>query len=213
MTRRARQAVDLAFYAAVLAPVAWLVARAARGALGANPIEAITRFTGDWALRFLLLSLAISPARRLFGWNALIHYRRAIGLTAFGYAALHVATWVGLDLGFDWSAVGEDLRKRPYITAGATAFVLLVPLALTSTRGWIRRLGGRRWARLHRLVYVAACAAVVHYWWLVKADVRAPRWYAAILAVLLLARLPLAGIARRAAPAAPLPAPRRRQSP
>ena len=197
MTRRARHAVDLAFYAAVLAPAAWLVWRAARGALGTNPVETITHVTGDWALRFLLLSLAISPARRLFGWNALIHYRRAIGLTAFGYAALHVATYAALDLGFDWSAVLEDLRKRPYIAAGATAFACLVPLAITSTRGWIRRLGGRRWARLHRLVYVAACAAVVHYWWLVKADVRTPAVYALLLAVLLLARLPLPGTAVR----------------
>lgn len=197
MTRRARHVLDVAVYAAIVAPAAWLGWRTAQGTLGANPVETLTHATGDWALRFLLLSLAVSPARRLLGWNALIHYRRLLGLTAFAYAVLHVANWVALDHWFDWPALLADLRKRPYITAGATAFLCLVPLALTSTRGWIRRLGGRRWSRLHRLVYLAAIAAVVHYWWLVKADVRAPFWYAAILAVLLLARLPLPGPAPR----------------
>jgi sulfoxide reductase heme-binding subunit YedZ len=163
-----------------LTPLAWLAAHD----LGANPIERITHFTGDWALRFLLLSLAVTPARRLLGWNGLIAYRRMLGLFAFFYAVLHLATFVVLDHFFDWNEIVADVYKRPYVTAGMTAFACLLPLAVTSTRGWIRRLG-RRWTQLHRLAYVAAVAAVVHYWWLVKADVSAPRRYAVILAVLL----------------------------
>lgn len=170
-----------------LVPAAWLGVGAYRDALGANPIEAITHTTGDWALRCLLVSLAITPLRRLSGWNRLIAYRRTFGLLAFTYALLHVATYVVLDHWFDWAAIVADVRKRPYVTVGAVALSCLVPLAVTSTRGWIRRLG-KRWTTLHRLAYVAAVAAVVHYWWLVKADVRAPLWYGAVLAVLLLAR-------------------------
>lgn len=171
-----------------LAPAAWLSVRAASGGLGANPIEAVTHFTGDWALRLLLLTLAVTPLRRLGGWNALVAVRRTLGLLTFFYAALHFLTWVGLDHFFDWNAIAADVAKRPYVTAGFTAFLCLMPLALTSTRGWIRRLG-RNWSRLHRLAYVAGVAAVVHYLWLVKADIRAPLAYAAVLAILLLARL------------------------
>ena len=181
--------------AVALVPVAWLAVGAYRDALGANPIETITHTTGDWALRFLLASLAITPLRRLSGWNRLIAYRRTFGLLAFAYAALHVSTYVVLDHWFDWTAIVADVRKRPYVTVGALAATCLVPLAVTSTRGWIRRLG-RRWTTLHRLAYVAAVAAVVHYWWLVKADVRAPFWYGAALAVLLAARA-VPGAARR----------------
>jgi sulfoxide reductase heme-binding subunit YedZ len=170
-----------------LLPLAWLIWAGARDDLGANPIEKITHVTGDWALRFLLLSLAVTPLRRLTGRNELIRYRRPLGLFAFFYAVLHVATFVVLDHFFDWQEIVADVYKRPYVTAGATAFLCLIPLAITSTRGWIRRLG-RRWTTLHRLVYVAGLAAVVHYWWLVKADVRAPLWYGAVLAVLLAAR-------------------------
>jgi sulfoxide reductase heme-binding subunit YedZ len=184
--------------ALALVPAASLVFGACRDALGANPIETITHTTGDWALRFLLASLAITPLRRLSGWNRLIAYRRTLGLLAFTYALLHVATYVVLDHWFDWAAIAADVRKRPYVTAGAAALTCLVPLAITSTRGWIRRLG-KRWTTLHRLAYVAAVAAVAHYWWLVKADVRAPLWYGAILAVLLLARALPAGAGRRLA--------------
>ncbi|HSP98854.1 MAG TPA: protein-methionine-sulfoxide reductase heme-binding subunit MsrQ [Candidatus Dormibacteraeota bacterium] len=180
--------------ALALLPAAWLAVGAWRDALGANPIEAITHATGLWGLRFLLASLAITPLRRLSGWNWLISYRRTLGLLAFTYAMLHVATFVVLDHYFDWTAIVADVRKRPYVTAGALAFTCLVPLALTSTRGWIRRLG-KRWTTLHRLAYVAAIAVVIHYWWLVKADVRAPLWYGAALALLLLART--APVARR----------------
>jgi sulfoxide reductase heme-binding subunit YedZ len=173
--------------ALALLPAVWLAIGAWRDALGANPIEEITHTTGLWGLRLLLASLAITPLRRLTGWNRLIAYRRTLGLLAFTYAVLHVATYVVLDHWFDWARILADIRKRPYVTAGAVAFACLVPLAITSTRGWIRRLG-KRWTALHRLAYVAAAAAVVHYWWLVKADVRAPFWYGAVLAILLLAR-------------------------
>jgi sulfoxide reductase heme-binding subunit YedZ len=177
-----------AVFTAALLPLAWLVYGALTDGLGANPIERITHVTGEWALRFLLLSLAVTPLRRLFGWNGLIAYRRMLGLFAFFYAVLHLCTWVGLDHSFDWPRLWADVRKRPYITAGMVAFSCLLPLAITSTRGWIRRLG-KRWTTLHRLAYVAAVAAVVHYWWLVKADVRGPGWYALGLAVLLAVRL------------------------
>jgi sulfoxide reductase heme-binding subunit YedZ len=169
------------------APLAGLGAAAALDRLGANPVETVTHVTGDWALRFLWLSLAVTPARRWLGWSALAPHRRTLGLLAFGYAVLHFATFLTLDLGFDWSLLGEELAERPYITAGFTGLVLLTPLAATSTRASMRRLG-RRWVKLHRLVYVAAVAASVHYWWLVKADVREPLVYAAVLGLLLLAR-------------------------
>lgn len=184
-----------AVFAAALLPLAWLVYGAVTDQLGANPIERITHVTGEWALRLLLVSLAVTPLRRLFGWNGLIAYRRMLGLFAFFYAVLHLGTWVGLDHDFDWPRLWADVRKRPYITAGAVAFSCLLPLAITSTRGWIRRLG-KRWTTLHRLAYVAAIAAVVHYWWLVKADVRGPGWYALALAVLLGIRLAYALQAR-----------------
>ena len=196
--------LKIAVFIACLVPVGWLAVDAYRGELGANPIETITHFTGDWALRILLLSLAVTPLRRLFGWNSLIRYRRMLGLFAFFYASMHLATWVGLDHFFDWGRLLADVRKRLYITAGATAFLCLLPLAITSTRGWIRRLG-KRWTMLHRLAYVAALAAVVHYWWLVKADVRAPFWYAGSLTLLLGVRAVYALRARFAA----APAPRR----
>jgi sulfoxide reductase heme-binding subunit YedZ len=183
-----------------LLPVAWLIVGFYRDELGANPIEKITHVTGDWALRFLLVSLAVTPLRRLLGWNGLIAYRRMLGLFAFFYAVLHLTTFTVLDHFFDWQEMIADVYKRPYVTAGMTAFVCLLPLALTSTRGWIRRLGSR-WTQLHRLAYVAAAAAVLHYWWLVKADVRAPFWYAAVLATLFAVRLVYRLTATRAAAA------------
>jgi sulfoxide reductase heme-binding subunit YedZ len=176
-------------FAASLGPLAYLLAGALQGSLGANPIETITRSTGTWTLRFLLLALAITPLRRLSGWNEIIRVRRMLGLFAFFYASLHLLTYVWLDQFFDWSSIVKDVAKRPFITAGFSAFLLLVPLALTSTAGMVRRLGGRAWRRLHRLAYVAPALGVVHYWWLVKADIRPPRNYGIVLGVLLLARL------------------------
>ena len=175
--------------AAALIPLARLVWGAWAGALGANPIEVITRATGEWTLIMLLVTLAVTPLRRITGANWLLRLRRMLGLTAFLYGCLHLITYVWLDQFFDLSAIVRDIVKRPFITAGFTAFVLLVPLALTSTDAMVRRLGARRWLALHRLVYVAAAVGVVHYWWLVKADLREPMFYAAVLAALLAARL------------------------
>lgn len=154
-------------------------------ALGANPIEAITRASGDWTLRFLLITLAVTPLRRLSGLNWLLRLRRMLGLFAFFYASLHFTTYLWLDQFFDLQAIAKDVLKRPFITVGFAAFVLLIPLAATSTNAAIRRLGGRRWQALHRSVYAIAILGVVHYWWLVKADIREPLMYAAILALLL----------------------------
>lgn len=181
-----------------LLPVAGLVRRYFTDDLGANPIETITHTTGDWALRFLLLTLAVTPLRRLSGLNAFIAYRRALGLLAFFYASLHLLAYVGLDYFFDWHAIVENVAERPFVTAGFAGFLCMLPLALTSTRGWIRRLG-RRWADLHRLVYIAGLAGVVHYWWLVKKDVRMPLIYAGGLAVLLGARVVFRVVDRTAA--------------
>jgi methionine sulfoxide reductase heme-binding subunit len=176
-------------FAACLLPLAWLVWAAFANRLGANPISEITNQTGTWTLRFLVLTLAITPLRRITGWNTLVRYRRMLGLFAFFYGALHLTTYVWLDQFFDAAHIVKDVTKRPFITAGFTAFVLMVPLALTSTAASIRRLGGRRWQTLHRLVYVSAALGVVHYWWLVKADISRPLTYGAILAVLFGARL------------------------
>ena len=156
--------------------------------LGVNPIEFITRFTGSWALIILIASLSVTPLRRITGWNELIKFRRMLGLFAFFYASLHFATYIGLDLFFDFSAIGKDIIKRPYITVGFFAFVIMVPLAATSTAGMIRRLG-KRWQQLHRLVYLAAIAGVIHFYWLVKADISRPAQYGAVLALLLGFRL------------------------
>ncbi len=169
-------------------PLAALAAGAALDGLGANPIEAITHETGAWGLRLLLATLAVTPLRRWTGWTWLAPYRRTLGLLCFSYACTHFATWALFDLGLDVGAIAEDVVKRPFVTAGLATLACLVPLALTSTRGWIRRLG-RRWTRLHRLVYLAATLAVLHFWWGVKADVREPFVYAAVLALLLTARL------------------------
>ena len=172
-------------FLACLGPVAWLGWGAWSGALGANPIETITRETGTWTLRFLALTLAVTPLRRIARWNDAIRFRRMLGLFAFFYGTLHLLTYLWLDQFFDWAAIAKDIYKRPFITAGASAFLVMLPLALTSTAGMIRRLGGRTWRRLHQFVYVAAVAGVVHYWWLVKADIRRPRNYAVLVAALL----------------------------
>lgn len=185
-----------AVFVAGLAPFLYLVWRAVAGELSANPIEDVTLTTGRWTLRLLMITLAVTPLRRLTGWQAAIRFRRMLGLFAFFYGTLHFLTYIVLDQFFALEFILADIAKRPYITAGFTAFVLLIPLALTSTAGMIRRLGGRRWALLHRLVYLSAVGGVVHYLWKVKADTRDPLAYAAVLAVLLGARLWLV-VARR----------------
>jgi methionine sulfoxide reductase heme-binding subunit len=184
-----RRWVKIAVFLLSLVPLAHLAWRAWTGDLTANPIEYITHFTGTWAIRLVVITLSITPLRKLLHMPDLIRFRRMIGLFAFFYASLHFATWFGLDKGFDLHEILADFTKRRFIIAGLTAFVCLVPLAVTSTKGWIRRLGGRGWQRLHRLIYVTAVAAVIHYYWLVKSDVRAPLFYGSLVAVLLAYRL------------------------
>lgn len=157
--------------------------------LGANPIDVITRTTGRWTLTFLLITLSVTPVRKLSGLTWLIRFRRMLGLFAFFYGSLHLMTYVWLDKFFDVHAMLHDIAKRRFITAGMTAWFLMLPLALTSTKSWIRRMGGKRWQKLHRLIYFSAAAGVVHFIWLVKADLRRPLTYGAVLAVLLSYRL------------------------
>lgn len=176
-------------FLACLGPLGMLVWRGLHSSLGANPIETITHTTGDWTLRFLLMTLAISPLRRITRQYWLIDYRRMLGLFAFFYGTLHLMTYVWLDKFFAVHEMLADIAKRRFITAGMTAFILMIPLALTSTKWSIRKLGGKRWQALHRLIYFSAAAGVVHYIWLVKADLRKPLEYAALLAVLLLYRI------------------------
>ena len=187
--RAARIGKPLIFVAALVPAsyLAWALLRAPEH-LGVNPAETLQLETGIWTLRFLLATLAVTPLRRLTGWHPIIQYRRMLGLFAFFYACLHLMTYVVLDRYFDFSGVWEDIVKRPFITAGMVAFVLMIPLAVTSTKGWIRRLG-RRWQLLHRLVYFSAAAACVHFIWKVKVAVGEPVYYAAILGVLLLFRM------------------------
>jgi sulfoxide reductase heme-binding subunit YedZ len=172
-------------FLAALVPFVALAAAALLDQLGANPIQEITHVTGDWTLRFVLITLAITPLRRLTGWNALIKYRRMLGLFAFFYSLMHFGTYIVLDQFFAWDLIGKDIVKRPFITVGFLGFTAMVPLALTSTTGWIRRLGGKRWQQLHRLIYVTAVAGVVHYLWLVKVVGSRQLAYAAVLTVLL----------------------------
>ena len=172
-----------------LVPLGMLVFRALTANLGANPVEFIQHATGDWTLRFLVITLCITPFRKLLKLPDLIRFRRMLGLFAFFCACLHFLTYLGPDQSFDLAAMWKDVYKRPFITVGFAAFVLLIPLALTSTAGWIRRLGGRRWQMLHRLIYISAICGVIHYYWLVKSAVLRPLTYAAIVAVLLLWRV------------------------
>ncbi len=172
-----------------LGPLMVLMGRIAGNDLGPNPVEAVVHFTGLWALRLLLVTLAVTPLRRVTGLPWLVRFRRMLGLFAFFYAVLHFTAYLVLDRTLVWDEVLKDLTERPYITLGFSALVLLVPLAVTSTRGWVRRLG-RRWQRLHRLVYGIAVLGVLHFLWLVKADLREPLLYAVLLAALLAARLP-----------------------
>jgi methionine sulfoxide reductase heme-binding subunit len=172
-----------------LLPLAALGWRALHGELTANPIEFITHATGDWTLRFLIITLCVTPFRKILYLPELIRFRRMLGLFAFFYACLHFTTYIWLDKFFDLPEMWKDIAKRKYITVGFTAFLLLIPLAVTSTAGWIRRLGGKRWQLLHRLIYVSATLGVIHYYWLVKSAVIRPLTYGAIVAILLLWRL------------------------
>ena len=174
---------------AAAVPALWLGWRIANDLFGADPVAEITHYSGDWALRFLLASLAMTPLRRITGRSEPIRFRRLLGLWAFFYATLHLATYLVLDLGGYWAQIAEDIVKRPFITVGFLAWLLLIPLAVTSTRGMMRRLG-RRWGQMHKLVYLIGILAVLHFWWLVKADVREPLIYAAILGLLFLLRWP-----------------------
>ena len=184
-----------------LAPFAWLAGRAcvvfglipadalggffSRGEVIANPLEYITHFTGDWTIRMIVATLAVTPLRKLLHAPDLIRFRRMLGLFAFFYGCCHFLTWLWLDKFFDLHEMLKDVAKRPFITLGFTALILMAPLAITSTTGWIRRLGGKRWQLLHRLIYITAVAAVIHYYWLVKSDVRLPLLYGTLVALLL----------------------------
>lgn len=199
--RREARGVRAVVWGVGLLPALLIGVRVRRDGLGANPIEALIETTGHWALILLLITLLVTPLRRLTGRNAWIKARRPLGLFAFFWATLHWLTYLGLDQTFDWGFILEDVAKRPYITVGTAAFLLLLPLAVTSTKGWIRRLG-RRWSVLHRLIYVAVPLVVVHYWWQVKADTRWPLVAAAVYLALMGARL---WLRRRAAARSPAP--------
>ncbi len=193
-----------------LAPAGLLVWQGLHHGLGANPIERITHATGDWTLRFLIIALAITPLRKVLRLPEMIRFRRLFGLFAFFYGCLHFTTYIWLDKFFDFAEMLKDVEKRRFITVGFTAFVLMIPLALTSTAGWIRRLGGKRWQNIHRSIYFSAIAGVIHYYWLVKSDVRKPLLYAALVFLLLawrvgdwLQRRRTAAPVRAASPTAP----------
>jgi sulfoxide reductase heme-binding subunit YedZ len=204
VSRRARIALKSIVWVAGLAPIAWLAWRVVTGTLGAEPIAIATRALGDWTLRCLLASLAMTPLRLVTGlaWPATL--RRLLGLFAFFYLVVHFLVWIVADHLFDWAAMGEDILKRPFITAGSLGLLCLIPLAATSTAGMVKRLGARTWKRLHRLAYVAGVLGVVHYLWLVKPGTRDPYWYAAALTVLLGVRAGHALRARRRGARAPV---------
>ena len=182
---RKRRWSKVVVFALGLVPLFWLLWRAYNHRLTANPIEYITHYTGDWTLRLVVITLCITPARKIFSRPELVKYRRMIGLFAFFYASLHFLTYLVLDKFFDWREILTDIGKRTYITVGFTALVILTALAVTSTTGWIRRLGGKRWQQLHRLIYLAVVAGVIHYYWSVKSDVRDPILYGFLAAMLL----------------------------
>jgi sulfoxide reductase heme-binding subunit YedZ len=183
------RALKVATFLVCLGPLTTLVWKAFHDQLGANPVDVITRSTGKWTLTFLLITLSVTPLRKLTASPWLVRFRRMLGLFAFFYGTLHLTTYLWLDKFFDVPAMLHDIAKRRFITAGMTAWTLMLPLALTSTAGWIRRLGGKRWQKLHRLIYVSAAAGVVHFVWLVKADLRRPLTFGIILVVLLAYRL------------------------
>jgi methionine sulfoxide reductase heme-binding subunit len=179
----------VAVFLACLIPAGILIWRVTHGEATANPIEFVEHWTGDWTMRFLIITLCITPLRKLVRMPQLIRFRRMLGLFAFFYACLHFSSWVGLDRFFDLHDMWADVQKRRFITVGFAAFVLLIPLAVTSTKGWIRRLGGKRWQWLHRAIYVSAILGVIHYAWLVKSDEHKPLQYAAMVGVLLAWRI------------------------
>lgn len=189
-------------FALCLLPLAHLVWQALHDDLGANPIEFVTHATGDWTLIFVVLTLSVTPGRRILRQPELIRFRRMLGLFAFTYGFLHFTCWYGLDKFFDFAEMWHDVHKRPFITMGFTGFILMVPLALTSTANSIRRLGGRRWRALHRLIYATAVAGVIHYYWLVKSDAHKPVRYGIVVAALLLYRVGV-WLSRRRARVAP----------
>jgi sulfoxide reductase heme-binding subunit YedZ len=180
-----------ALFAVCLIPAGILVGRGFEGNLSANPIEFVEHATGDWALRFLLITLAVTPLRKIFEQPLLTRFRRMLGLFAFFYATVHLLFYLIFDQSLDLTAIVADVLKRRYITVGMLGFVLMIPLAVTSTAAMVRRLGPKRWQLLHRLVYFCALAGVIHYYWLVKSDVREPLMYAGIWAVLMLYRVRL----------------------
>lgn len=175
-------------FVAALLPLVFLVYGFFTDNLGANPIEKILHETGFWALTFLMITLSVTPLKRISGWNKLNLLRRPLGLFAFFYVVLHFAVYLGLDRFFEWQEIVDDVSKRPYITVGFSAFLMLIPLAVTSTKGWIRKLG-KKWTKLHRLVYVIAVFGVIHFWWLVKKDISEPLIFAVVLTVLLAFRI------------------------
>lgn len=185
-----------------LAPVGVMVFDALTGHLAAEPIKDLTHRTGTWGITFITATLAVTPLRRLTGWNRLQSYRRMLGLFAFFYLGLHFLVYLVLDQFFDWHTIAQDIAKRPYITVGFTGLMLLVPLAVTSTKGWVRRLG-KRWVPLHALIYVTALAGVVHFTWSQKKDITRPTRYGVVLVVLLGTRLVPKGVWRRRPPAPP----------
>jgi sulfoxide reductase heme-binding subunit YedZ len=186
-----RLAKPLVFLLCLL-PLAFLAWQLATDRVGPNPVESVVHDTGLWALRLLLVTLAVTPLRRLTGWASLVRFRRMLGLFAFFYASLHLTAYLVLDRALVWHEVLADILKRPYVMVGFAAFVLLIPLAVTSTRGWVRRLG-RRWQTLHRSIYLIGVLGVLHFLWLVKADLREPLIYASLLALLLAFRVPWVG--------------------
>jgi len=175
----------VAVFVSCLVPLGILLREGFTGGLGANPVEFIEHATGDWTIRFLAITLAITPVRKMLNLPLLVRYRRMLGLFAFFYVCLHFSTYLIFDQMLSLSGMWQDVMKRRYITLGFLGFVLLAPLAVTSTAGWIRRLGGRRWRRLHQAIYVSAVAGVIHYYWLVKSDIRQPLLYAGIIGGLL----------------------------
>ena len=182
-------AIKAALFAACLLP-AWLLWQGFEAdSLGANPIEAITRGLGEWTLRFLLITLAVTPLRKYTGWHWIVRLRRILGLFAFAYGVAHLTSYVWLDQFFDWPAIAKDILKRPFITVGFAALVLMIPLAATSSNFAIRRLGGRKWQSLHRAIYPIAMLGCLHFWWLVKKDITEPLIYSVILAALLGVRM------------------------
>jgi sulfoxide reductase heme-binding subunit YedZ len=176
-------------FVTALLPLAYLMLRLANGSVEGDQVKFLQHVTGDTVLACLLLTLSVTPLRRLTGWNELIRVRRLIGLTAFWYALIHFLSYVVFDQSLSISEIGADILKHPWVLVGFAAFLMLLPLAVTSTKGWVRRLGGRRWQRLHRLIYPATAAGVVHYFWLVKKDVTDPVYWAAALLVVLALRL------------------------